>query len=88
MKGFHNLSGSKALDIIKQNWSALSGFTNNEGEKITVQQIEDICNRKAASKCLELLLKNASLKNLAMNTIVYILMDDRRTHKFIKNFSH
>ena len=80
--------GSKALDIIQNNWASLSGFTNDKEERISVEQLENICNRKAASKALELLLENNHIKTLTMEDIVNILISDRRTHRFFKEHSN
>ncbi|MFT6387866.1 MAG: hypothetical protein ACJAUP_001238 [Cellvibrionaceae bacterium] len=79
----HN-GGSKTLDYIKENWATLSRFTNNTGERITMQQLGKIGNRKSATKGLEVLLKNNHIKTLPMYDLVHILTNDTRTNKFVK----
>ena len=76
--------GSNTLKTLKENWNKLTAFTNHKGETITVQQLEQISNRKVATKGLEILLHNDHIKTLAIKEVVHILVNDSRTAKFLK----
>ena len=75
------------LDYLKTNWAALSGFTNNSGEAITVDQLAIISNHNFAIKALEVLLNNTRIKEFTMAAIspfTFLKLIHRGLYRFKK----
>ena len=80
--------GSLALKYLEHHWATLSGFTDRDGKQISIEQLWQISNRKAATRALEVLVKNPHIRTLKMDDIIYLLINDHRRAQFVKKHPH
>ena len=81
-----NHNGSrKTLDIIRNYWAELSQFSNQNGVKISIEELENICTSKRPNKSLETLLFNPHIGTLPMYKLISILTSESRLTQFIKD---